>query len=622
MYQSRVVRIVNIFVCAVCLCTLAFARDQKSPTKLSDLPAEAQWRVSAALGSDMPEYHVRATRDGYDVKNPAQKLNALFGLRGLEVQTESTRFAMSVQGYGYGAVLVPVRHVRPNATSNRVEYRHGPFTEWYVNGPMGLEQGFTIREQPGTNHNRRPLTITIALAGNLYAVADENEGGLRLNRSAGDAVLRYTGLIAQDADGKRLQASLTVQSRTGLLLEVDDSFARYPVTIDPAIQNFTLTASDGENGNDFGYSVAFDGNTAVVGAPFTSDGGEAYVFVMPGGSWKNMTQTAILTASDGAAGNEFGTAVGISGNTVVVGAIVAAVNGNPGVGAAYVFVKPSQGWKNMTETAKLVASDGEFLSYFGRSVAIDGGTIVVGAPLPTGTNPGPGSAYIFVQPPGGWVDMTQTAELNASNGIDYDYFGLSVAASGSTVLVGASGLESAYVFVEPAGGWANMTENAVLNASDGQANDGFGWSVALEGDTAVTGSPNNQLHGAAYVFVEPANGWSNMTETAKLKASGASDFGFSVSLVEKAIVVGAPFSNPIHEGSTYVFLKPNGGWKTTSKPSLVLSIPFNDGFDNFGTSVAVNGSTAVVGAYTAPTSPPCNPNCKAGTGEAFVFVRP
>jgi hypothetical protein len=216
--------------------------------------------------------------------------------------------------------------------------------------------------------------------------------------------------------------------------------------------------------------------------------------------------------------------------------------------------------------------------------------------------------------------MTQTAELTASDGTDYDDFGQSVAISGATVIVGAPELESAYIFVEPVGGWANMTETAELTASDGQSGDRFGWSVSLNGDTAVTGSPNNQLHGAAYVFVEPANGWSNMTETAKLGASGASDFGFSVSLVEKAIVIGAPFSNPIHEGSAYVFLKPNGGWKATSKPSLVLSIQFTEGFDNFGTSVAVNGSTAVVGAYTAPTSPPCNPSCKAGPGEAFVFV--
>lgn len=94
----------------------------------------------------------------------------------------------------------------------------------------------------------------------------------------------------------------------------------------------------------------------------------------------------------------------------------------------------------------------------------------------------------------------------------------------------------------------------------------------------------------------------------------------SVALVEQAVVVGAPFSNRSHPGAAYVFLKPNGGWKNATKPSLVLAIPFTYGFDNFGASVAVSGKTAIVGAYTAPTSPPCNPSCKAGPGEAFVFV--
>ncbi len=363
-----------------------------------------------------------------------------------------------------------------------------------------------------------------------------------------------------------------------------------------------------------------DGNTVVVGAAFTSGGGEAYVFVKPGGSWKNMTQTAELTASDEAPGIAFGTAVGISGNTVVVGAIGAVVNGNLAQGEAYVFVKPAKGWKNMTETAKLAASDGEMAFNFGTGVGIDGTTVVVGSPRASAQNPGPGSTYVFVQPTGGWVDMTQTAELTASDGIDYDDFGQSVAISGATVIVGAPELESAYIFVEPVGGWANMTETAELTASDGQSDDGFGWSVSVNGDTAVAGSPNNQVHGAVYVFVEPANGWSNMTETAKLTTPGANQFGFAVSIIERAIVVGAPFSNPVHQGAAYVFLRPNGGWKTMSKPSLALSIPFTEGFDNFGASVAVSGSTAVLGAYTAPTSPPCNPRCKAGPGEAFIFT--
>jgi hypothetical protein len=390
----------------------------------------------------------------------------------------------------------------------------------------------------------------------------------------------------------------------------------------PGLQNFTLTASDGVNDDNFGGSVAIDGNTVVVGAPFTSGGGEAYVFVKPGSSWKNMTQTAVLTASDGAEGNDFGTAVAISGNTVVVGARTATVNGNQVQGEAYVFVKPSKGWKNITETAILLASDGGPDCAFGSGVGVSGSTVVVGA-YGGGDNGGPGSAYIFVKPKEGWVNTTETAELTSSDGADNDEFGFSVSISGGTAIVSAinqgSSIGSAYVFVEHPTGWVNMTETAKLTASDGIKGGYFGWSVAINGSTAVVGAPYDG-RGAAYVFVEPANGWSDMTETAKLTAPAGTEIGMSVAISAEAVVAGAPFTNPVHQGAAYIFLKPDGGWKTTTKANLALAIPFTNGFDNFGTGVGLSGKTGVVGAASAPSSPPCNPKCKAGPGEAFVFV--
>ncbi|HTA26134.1 MAG TPA: hypothetical protein VK763_21560 [Terriglobales bacterium] len=388
----------------------------------------------------------------------------------------------------------------------------------------------------------------------------------------------------------------------------------------PGVQNFMLTASDSENDNNFGYSVAIDGNTVVVGT-IDSSVGEAYVFVKPAGGWKNMTQTAKLTASDGAEGNEFGDWVAIDGNTIAVGARTAAVNGNQAQGEAYVFVKPSKGWKNMTETARLLASDGGAFFDFGTGISVSGNTVVVGAPGP-GNNGRPGSAYVFVQPLSGWVNMTQTTELTSSDGMNGDEFGYTVSVSGDTVLVGAGGHDlsvgSAYVFVEPPNGWENTTETAELSASD-HAIGSFGSSVAMNGDTAIIGAPS-EGNGAAYLFVEPVNGWSNMTETAKLLAPGGVFFGTSVALSLEAAVVGAPFTNPVHQGSAYVFVKPNGGWQSTSKPNLTLAIQFTNGFDNFGESVAISGKTAIIGANDAPTSQPCKPRCVPGSGEAFVFV--
>jgi hypothetical protein len=387
------------------------------------------------------------------------------------------------------------------------------------------------------------------------------------------------------------------------------------------VQDFTLTASDGANDDEFGGYVAIDGNTIVVGAPYhLGRTGEAYVFVKSASGWKNMKQTAKLTASDGVRGDEFGASVSISGNTVVIGAPSATVDGNSGQGSAYVFVEPSKGWTDITETAKITASDGFPDAVFGSSAAISTNTVVVGAPALSVSSPG--SAYIFVEPSGGWTNTTQTAELTAANGNAGDDFGNAVSISGSTVIAGASepnvGPGVAYIFVEPQTGWANMTETAELTASDGLFDDLFGFSVSIEGNTAVVGSTGES--GGAYLYVKPANGWANMTQTAKLTA-GADGFGSSVSFDGQAVVVGAPETNPNHQGAAFIFVKPSGGWKNTSKPTLTISIPFTDGWDLFGGSVGISGKVGIVGASSAPTSPPCKPFCTPGPGEAFVFVK-
>lgn len=150
------------------------------------------------------------------------------------------------------------------------------------------------------------------------------------------------------------------------------ALARDSATPNLTINDYTLTASDGLNSSEFGTTVAIDGNTVVVGAPqVASQGnGAVYVFVKPPGGWENMTQLAKLTASDGQMFDGLGCSVGISGNAVVAGACNATVDGNLDEGAAYVFVEPPAGWTNMTETAKLTASDGLSYAYFGQPLLL------------------------------------------------------------------------------------------------------------------------------------------------------------------------------------------------------------------------------------------------------------
>ena len=203
-----------------------------------------------------------------------------------------------------------------------------------------------------------------------------------------------------------------------LLLRVRDTAARYPVVIDPWVQLAELTASDGASGDAFGSSVAISGNTVVVGAPNSNKRrGAAYVFVRPATGWANMTEMAKLPAWHGADA-KFGSSVAISGNTIAVGApsqpVFAGFKPNDFQGTAYVFVKPVSGWADMTPTAKMTASDGAPGDFMGSCIAISGDTVVVGANQIDSL--GVGAAYVFVKPVGGWRDMTETAELTASDG--------------------------------------------------------------------------------------------------------------------------------------------------------------------------------------------------------------
>ncbi len=323
--------------------------------------------------------------------------------------------------------------------------------------------------------------------------------------------------VAAAGFGSPAQAVASAPYRT-----LGDMPAAAQLAISAAIQQEAkLTASNGTVGSYFGDSVASSGNTVVVGAPNTNSlHGSAYVFTEPASGWADMTQVATLTASDGAACDNFGVSVAINGNTIVVGADTART-GLSSPGAAYVFTMPTAGWTTMTQTAKLTASDVAASSDFGVSVAVSGNTVVVGSDAIGNRQ---GAAYVFARPAAGWTNMTQTAKLTASNGVAWDRLGLSVATSGDTVVAGAdrngSHPGTAYVYVKPAAGWANMTETARLTASDSQAQAEFGVSVAASGDTIVVGADNaDNFHGAAYVFTKPAAGWKSTTETAKLTGS-------------------------------------------------------------------------------------------------------
>jgi hypothetical protein len=338
----------------------------------------------------------------------------------------------------------------------------------------------------------------------------------------------------------------------------------------------------------------------------TKNNGSAYVFTKPANGWSNLRSVASLNVpSEGGASS-----VAIQGDTIVVGV----GNDTYGPGAAYVFQKPATGWTDMNPTATLSSTNSLTGDYFGDSVSLSGNTIVVGAP---GDNSYTGDAYIYVEPVNGWTDMTETATLKASDGKTNDFFGESVSISGNTIVSGAGQYSQAagkvYVYTEPAGGWTNMTQTARLTSSNGRTGNSFGGTVSISGNTILVGETGAD-RGQAYVFVKPSTGWVNMTQTAMLSAGDENDeFGGQVLISGQTAVVGAPLRSEavnFEEGGAYVFSEPKGGWQNMSS-TTVLTASDARHFSWLGDALAMSGNTLVVGAPAFQYN-----------GTAFVFGLP
>ncbi len=611
--------------------------NSNNPLSSQDLPATARLSISATIGQDLDTYHITTKENLLHAENPAQALSADLSADEVRVTRGNNSWSLRLAGVGRGASLQPMAAVQPTAKGNRVTYERQGLSEWYVNGPFGLEQGFTLT-QPPAGGGSAPLSLALALKGGIKASVEADRRGATLTTPDGKSALHYAGLSVVDARSKDLPAWIEAHG-TQLWLCVEDKTAAYPLRIDPFIEAARLTASDKAGSMFLGYSISMSGDTVIAGAPYSNPGGlsqagAVYVFVKPEGGWSgDLVESAKLTASDKAIYTNFGFAVAISGNTLVVGSIYATKT----YGAAYVFNQPAGGWSgNLTESAKLTASDITAFNQFGTAVAISGNTIVVGAPNNNaGGTTESGAAYVFVRPSAGWSgSLTETVKLSASDKAPYNQFGKSVAINGDTIVVGSWGAHpgaidsagEAYVFVKPSGGWSvTASESARLTASDPAIGALFGYPVPISGDTIVAGasgaaSGGVSYAGAAYVFVKPTGGWSgNLTESAKLTASdkAAYDrFGSWVAISDNTLVVGAPHASvgsATSPGVAYVFVKPSGGWTGTLAESTKLTASDRGPSNQFGYSGEINGSTVAVGA------PYASPGGTAYAGEAYVF---
>ncbi len=654
-----------VLICLLCITVFAQAklpvsvaenqqfRSGKTPEGLSTSNWESiQAQIKAGKYNTYP-----GKNGGYHSSNPAHGWQISYSVDGTtklsprEHNSTTYHLGLKLTAIGYDRLDSLQNPKRISSQGNTLDYHwNNNLTERWVNNETDLEQWFFLNQRPQGATSRQPLTLQITLDSTLRA---NQYGNSILFTNSSGTIITYNKLKVWDADGRNLPAQMQLSGQQ-LSLIIDDSKARFPLTIDPSFQQQAyLKASNTQANDNFGGAVAIAGNSLVVGAFGESSSatgvngdqsdnsangaGAAYVFTRSGNTW---SQQAYLKASNTQLFSFFGSAVAIADNTIVVGAFGEKNN----AGAAYVFTRNGNTW---SQQAFLKASNPEANDQFGSAVAIAGNTLVVSADREASSAIGvdgnqndnaaifSGAAYVFLRNGNTW---SQQAYLKASNTETSDHFGSAVSISGNTVVVGAdreasnvtgigsnqnnnaaTGAGAAYVFTRNDNSWS---QQAYLKASNTGAFDQFGSSIAIAGDTVVVGASreasnatgvngdqnNNAADaaGAAYVFSRTGDTWS---QQAYLKASNSGvldQFGLSVAIANNTVVVGA-FSEDSNAsvvngnqsdnsaenaGAAYVFTRNANIWRQQDYLKASNSAASNQ----FGGAVAIAGNTVVVGA--------------------------
>ena len=564
------------------------ATDAGAAGETESVPLEAEGVVLRVLGRADPTYWVRNARGSLQFANRAQGFRARLGGGGVVVRTSDGELGLRLVRVGSDALPNPAL---ARAYRNSVVVGPGPVSEWFANGPLGLEQGFTLGASL-TPSVGRTLTLTLDVSGNLTPRLVP--GAVRFSGAHG-AALRYGDLVVTDASGRRLPARFLLDAGR-LLIRIGTAGARYPLRVDPLVQDGSKLT---EATSVFGVNVAVstDGTTALVGA---NPG--AWVFARMGSTWTEQAQL-VPSGPTGAVGAAV--ALSSDGNTALVG------DPAEGNGDVWVFTRTGTSWSQ--QGSALAGSDATYNAAFGSSLALsaDGNTALIGGHYDAygGGDAYEGAAWVFARSGSTWTQ--QGSKLVPNNETNQEgEFGQSVALSenGTIALIGGPGEQNvgaAWVFTNPGSGW---TQSAKLLPNNETGLGTFGWSVALSGDgtTALIGGPDDgAFTGAAWVFANSGSGF--VQQPGKLIASGESldgRFGSSVAISAdgSAALIGGDSDNGGDNnagsvGAAWVFTNPGSGW---SQQGSKLTPSDESGAGSFGFSVALSGSGALafIGGYT------------------------
>ena len=580
-------------------------------TGLLGLPLGAQGPVSAAVGADNGAYRVHESAGAFSAISPAERLEIGFTSSAVTVGAGATRVRLSLLGVGYGSSLTAIGAAPPRGHANRVEYAHPQLDEWYENGPLGLEQGFTLARAPA-GHARGPLTLAIALSGNTHASLGTAGQSITLSH-AGSRSLRYAGLVASDSRGRALRSWMSL--RGGLvLLHVDSRGARYPLRIDPFVSQSEKLTGAGEGGEgEFGFSTTLsgDGDTALIGAPGDQEhSGAVWVFTRAGETWSQ--QGDKLTGSGESGEGEFGSGVALSasGDTALIGA----PGDDGGVGAVWVFTRTGEAWSQQGN--KLTGSGENRDGLFGKSVAVsaDGDTALIGGPDDDRRT---GAAWVFTRTGEAWSQQGEKLTGGESDESDEGEFGFSVAlsAEGETALISAPGADrsigAAWVFTRTGEAWSKQGGRLTGVGESGEGSFGRRVALSATGDTAFIGAPGDDGGvGAAWTFTRAGEAWSQLGEKLTSGETRKTFFGFSVALSAdgETALVGGPGAFK-RSGAVWAFTRSGESW---SQQGTKFTGSTEAGKGLFGRRVALSGDgdTALVGG----------PGDDHAAGAAWVFA--
>ena len=684
--MSRIVRLSAFFF-------LAYAALLSTPATARQDELTTADRAGLRAAYETARHAVFAAQNGHRARGFRQQWGVEFDGRSVRVTPDSGewKWGLSLRSYGWGDcenTATDPSDVEVNGS--RLDYAwDARITEWYVNDARGLEHGFTVHARPDSEVGS--FTLLLGIEGGLAPRISADGRDVRFDFADGTTALHYAGLTVLDAEGRVLPAGWLVEGN-GLRLQIDDRGAQYPLTIDPIVFEAYLKASNTDAGDEFGLIVAASGDTVVIGAPYEDSGatgingdqsdnsvldaGAAYVFVRSGSTW---TQQAYLKAHDSDAGDNFGISAAIDDDQIVIGARFedssgpfADDSGAPDSGAVYVFQRSGGVWFS---TGYFKSPNNDAGDQFGRSVAISGNLVVIGAMFEgsnaTGVNgngadnsaPMSGAAYVYYKGVTGW---NLEAYLKASNTDANDFFGYAVDISNDTIVVGAyfessgsAGVNgdgtnnllpsagAAYVFVRSGTTW---NQQAYLKASDPDGQDHYGYAVSISHNTVAVGARSEDsgstgvngvqvdssapYSGAVYVYVRSGTTWTQQAYVKPSNTGAVDQFGWSVSVLDDRMVVGAYLEDSsqsgvngdgtndlaVDSGAAYVFERSGTTWWQTG----YVKSTFAEAGDYFGYTVDLTADYLVIGATREDSAGVgvngyVGDNSAAEAGAAYIY---